>query len=146
VVLSSLSQEIGKQTGSMQVATGFLVGLCILLIACSNIAGMYLSRTVSRGKEMTVRLALGAKKGRLARQLLSESLLLVPVAIGIGLVLTWYGGSWVTASIPFESRGFLPNYGRILMDWTTIAYAIAVAAVSVFLFSLAPMLESASWT
>jgi predicted permease len=91
---------------------------------------------------MTVRLALGAKKGRLARQLLSENLLLVPVAIGIGLVLTWYGGGWVTASIPFENRGFLPNYGRILMDWTTIAYAIGVSILSVFLFSLAPMLES----
>jgi len=103
---------------------------------------MYLSRTMSRGKEMTVRLALGAKKGRLARQLLSESLLLVPVAIGIGLTLTWYGGNWVTASIPFESRGFLPNYGRILVDWTTIAYAVGVSIVSVFLFSLAPMLES----
>jgi len=92
VVVNSLSAEIGR-TGSMQVATGFVVGLCILLIACSNIAGMYLSRTMSRGKEMTVRLALGAKKGfAWPGSCCQKGLLLVPVAIGIGLTLTWYGG------------------------------------------------------
>jgi len=142
VTVNSLAHEYGTHTGTLQVATGFVVGFCILLIACSNIAGMYLARTMARRKEMTMRLALGAKRGRLARQLLAENAVLLPVSVGIALVLTWIGGSWVTSSIPFENRGFLPNDGRIVMDWTTIAYAVGVSIFSMLLFSLAPMLES----
>src|SRR5258708_3922493 len=142
VTVNTLAHEFGTHTGSLQVATGFVVGFCILLIACSNIAGMYLARTMARRKEMTMRLALGAKRGRLARQLLAENAVLLPVSVGIALVFAWLGGQWVTASIPYESHGFLPNDARIVMDWTTIVYAVSVAIFSMLLFSLAPMLES----
>jgi putative ABC transport system permease protein len=142
VTVNSLAHEYGTHTGTLQVATGFVVGFCILLIACSNIAGMYLARTMARRKEMTMRLALGARRGRLARQLLAENAVLLPVSVGIALVFAWLGGRWVTSSIPFESRGFLPNDAHILMDWTTIVYAVGVSIFSMLLFSLAPMLES----
>jgi putative ABC transport system permease protein len=141
IQLSTLSQEIGRHVGNEGMYTGFIVSICILLIACSNVAGLYLARTLARRREMTMRLALGARRSRLARQLLSENILLLPAAIGLGLALAAAGGNWVTAIIPYENRGYLPNYGRIHVDSSTMVYALLVSALSVLLFSLAPVLE-----
>ncbi|HEY6307530.1 MAG TPA: ABC transporter permease [Candidatus Angelobacter sp.] len=141
VLIRSLTKEIGQHVGDQGIVTGFVVGVCILLIACSNIAGIYLARTLARRKEMTMRLALGARRSRLARQLLSENILLLPAAIGLGLVIAKAGANWVTAAIPYENRGYLPNYGRIFVDSSTLVYTLMIAAVSLLLFSLAPIVE-----
>jgi putative ABC transport system permease protein len=141
VLINSLSKEIGKHVGDQAIYTAFIVGICIALIACSNLAGIYLARAWTRRREMAVRLALGAKKSRLARQLLSENALLMPAAIGLGLLIASLGGQWTTNSIPFENRGYLPNYGRVDVDTTTVLYAIAVAVLSVLLFTISPVLE-----
>ncbi|HET9166651.1 MAG TPA: FtsX-like permease family protein, partial [Candidatus Angelobacter sp.] len=124
------------------IYSGFVIGICILLIVCTNIASVYLARALLRRKEMTVRMALGAQRFRLARQLLAESLLLVPAAVGLGLGVSVLGANWATAAIPYDNRGYLPNYGEIHMDWATFIYATAVALVSVLLFTLAPMMEA----
>lgn len=141
ILLRSLSKEIGRHVGDQGLVMGFVVGICILLIACSNIAGIYLARMLARRKEMTMRLALGARRGRLARQLLSENSLLLPGAIGLGLLLAKAGTNWVTSAIPYENRGYLPNYGQIFVDSATLVYTLGVAALSVIIFSLAPILE-----
>ncbi len=140
--VNSLNQEIGKHTGEQGLYTGFVVGICILLISCSNIAGIYLARALSRRKEMTMRLALGARKFRLARQLLAENLMLLPLAVALGLGFAAFGGKWTTAAIPFENRGYLPNYGAVSMDYAGFLYATGISLVSLLLFSMAPMLES----
>jgi predicted permease len=141
VLVNSLAKEIGKHVGDQAIYTAFIVGICIALIACSNLAGIYLARAWTRRREMALRLALGAKKSRLARQLLSENALLMPAAIGLGLLIAKLGGKWTTNSIPFENRGYLPNYGRVDVDTTTVLYAIAVAVLSVLLFTISPVLE-----
>jgi putative ABC transport system permease protein len=142
VLLRSLSDEIGRNTGKQGIYSGFVIGICILLIVCTNIASVYLARALLRRKEMTVRMALGARRFRLARQLLAESLLLVPAAVGLGLGISVLGADWATAAIPYDNRGYLPNYGQIHMDWATFIYATAVALMSVLLFTLAPMMET----
>ncbi|HEY5027062.1 MAG TPA: ABC transporter permease, partial [Candidatus Angelobacter sp.] len=142
VLLRSLSDEIGRNTGKQGIYSGFVIGICILLIVCTNIASVYLARALLRRKEMTVRMALGARRFRLARQLLAESLLLVPAAVGLGLGFSVVGADWATAAIPYDNRGYLPNYGQIHMDWATFIYATAVALMSVLLFTLAPMMET----
>lgn len=142
VLITTLAKEIGKHVGDQAVYTGFIIGICIALIACSNLAGIYLARTLSRRKEMSVRLALGAKRSRLARQLLSENALLIPTALALGLLFANFGGNWITNAIPYENRGYLPNYGRITIDTATVFYAIVIAVLSVLLFSISPVLES----
>ena len=90
---------------------------------------------------MSVRLALGAKKSRLVQQLLSENALLLPAAIGLGLFLAMAGSNWITAAIPYQNRGYLPNYGEIYVSSSTVVYALLIGALSVVLFSISPMLE-----
>ncbi|HEY7402157.1 MAG TPA: ABC transporter permease [Candidatus Angelobacter sp.] len=142
VVINTLAHEIGKDTGEQGIYSGFVIGNCILLIVCTNIASVYLARALLRRKELTVRMALGAKKSRLARQLLIENLLVVPLAIALGLGFSAFAANWGTAAIPYDNRGYLPNYGQIHMDTGTFIYAAVVALLSVALFTLAPVLEA----
>jgi putative ABC transport system permease protein len=142
ILLRSLAEEIGRNTGEQGIYSGFVMGICILLIVCTNIASVYLARALLRRKEMTVRMALGARKIRLARQLLAESLLLIPAAVALGLGFSMLGADWATSSIPYDNRGYLPNYGRIYMDSATFIYAASVSLLSVLLFTLAPVMET----
>jgi putative ABC transport system permease protein len=141
VLLRSLAEEIGRHVGNDGLYTGLVVAICIALIACSNLAGIFLARTLARSREMSVRLALGAKRGRLARQLLSENALLIPAAVALGLWMARLAASWISTAIPYENRGYLPNYGHVYLDTTTVACAVGVAGASVLLFSISAILE-----
>ncbi len=141
ILVNRLSEEIGKHVGNQAVYTGFVVAICIALIACSNLAGIFLARALTRRREMSLRLALGATRSRLARQFLAENSLLIPASIAAGLWVASVAGNWIATAIPYENRGYLPNYGRIYLGGATLAYAVGVAAVSVLLFSISPVLE-----
>jgi putative ABC transport system permease protein len=141
VLVRSLSDEIGRHVGNQALYTGVVVAICILLIGCSNLAGIFLARTLTRRREMSVRVALGAGRWRLARQMIAENALLLPLAVAAGLWIVRLSENWISTAIPYENRGYLPNYGRMYVDGALVAYAVGVALISVLLFSISPVLE-----
>jgi putative ABC transport system permease protein len=144
IFLNSLTHEIGKHVGDTVVYMGFCLGICILLIACANVAGILLARSLARQREMAVRVSMGAGRSRLVRQLLTENVWIFIVGAGLGLLVAKWGGDWITAAIPFENRGYLPNYGRLYLDPATFAYAMGVAVITSVLFGLAPAWQSSN--
>ncbi|MFI5177747.1 MAG: ABC transporter permease [Vicinamibacterales bacterium] len=113
------------------------VGL-VLLMACVNVAGLQLARAMSRSREIAVRLALGAKRGRLVRQLLTESLALSLVAGVVGVGLARVG----VAGLLSLSAGQLPRADEVALDWTAVVFALGASVVTGLLFGLVPALRS----
>ncbi len=119
----------------MLAAVGF-----VLLIACANIANLQLARSRGRRKEIAMRAALGASPRRIVRQLLAENVVLGMAGGMAGLLLAFWGVSWIVAKGP----GDLPRLDQSSVDARTLAFACGVALLSSFLFGLAPTLRSAS--
>ena len=113
------------------------VGL-VLLIACANVANLLLSRAVARQKEMAVRSALGAARGRLLRQLLTESLLLSLFGGALGLVVAW----GLIAVVSHAKNLALPGFAVIQLNGEVLAFTFALAVVTGVLFGLAPALRT----
>jgi putative ABC transport system permease protein len=129
---------LGDQRSSLRMMLGSV--FCLLLIACANIANLQLARARARGKEIAVRVALGASPNRIVRQLLVEN-----VVLGLaGGVLGVFLGYWAIAGIVAYGPANIPRLGNSRMDAGTLAFACGIALLSSFLFGLAPALRSAS--
>src|SRR3954471_2904033 len=106
----------------------------VLLIACANVANLMLARTVDRRKEIAIRTAFGAKRTRIIRQVLSESLLIAVTGGALGLVVAHFG----TQLVVNYFGASLPRLADIRMDGAVLAFAFAVALVSGTVAGVAP--------
>ncbi|MGE3274739.1 MAG: ABC transporter permease [Vicinamibacterales bacterium] len=109
----------------------------VLLIACTNVANLVLSRAAAREGEFAMRLAIGASRGRLVRQVLTESVVLAVLGGAVGLLLT----GWMLSGIRVLGERSVPRLPEITIDSTVLAFTMMISLVSGVLFGLVPALR-----
>jgi len=133
ITLTPLRVTLSKNF-RIALAVLFAAVTLVLLIACSNVASLLLARGAVREREMTMRTALGAGRGRLTRQLLAESVVLGSLGAGIGLLLAYAGLHFLIALGPPE----IPRLEQARLDWQTLAFTLALSLLATSIFGLLP--------
>ena len=130
-----------SSSGALDAVAGLFLGLAllVLVLACLNVANMLLVRATVRQREMAIRTALGAARGRLIRQLLAESMLLALIGCAAGLFFGFAASRAVSA---MNLRTSLPVVLDFQFDWRVFAYAFGVAALTGILAGLVPALRA----
>lgn len=131
-----------RYLGDYRLGSGFLLGAVavVLLIACANIAGLMSARSIARGPEMSVRLALGAPRARIVRQLLTESLVLAAVGAAAGTALGVWGSNALVAAMADQ----FPRWITFDLDARFLAFALGVTVLAALVFGLAPALQASA--
>lgn len=124
-------QASGKVKRSLLILMGSVVFL--LLIACANVTSLLVARATSRSRELAVRAALGAGRGRIARQLITENMVLAVGGGALGIALSYWGTKVMLALVP----GSMPRADDIGIDWRVLSVAAFVALAAGALFGIA---------
>jgi predicted permease len=129
--------NIGTTLWMLLGAVGF-----VLLIACVNVGNLLLARSTGRTREFAIRAALGARRWRLLRQSLTESLLLALMGGGLGLVVASWGTNLAITMLPAT----LPRASEVRLDGRVLIFTLAVSMLSGLLAGLAPALKNSHWS
>ena len=138
VALVPLQEDIVGDVRQMLIVLALAVGL-VLAIACANVMSLLLARAADRTREITIRTALGAGRGQIARQLFTESALLAGIGGGAGLLLAWWGVGALVALAPASA----PRLRDVRVDAAVIAFTAAVTVLTALASGLAPALATA---
>ena len=136
---------IGDLDGRTQKALYALIGAVgfLLLICCANVANLLLAHGVARERELAIRQALGAGGWRLARQMITESLLLAGLGGFAGLILAYWAAPFLSALSPIEAVALSGVFNNIRVDGKVLVFTLAVSLLAGVLVSLIPVLKTA---
>jgi putative ABC transport system permease protein len=134
-VVSLREMLVGNQERGLLGLFGAVV--CVLIIGCANVANLLLSRGVGRRREVLTRLALGATRWRLARQLLSESLLLGAIGAALGLLLSLWGQYFLASAMARR----VPLIEATHLDWVVLAFCVVLTLIVCTVCGLIPLID-----
>jgi predicted permease len=138
-VVSLVDQAGKKVKRGLLILFGAVV--CVLLIASANVASLLVARVSNRQRELAVRAALGAGRGRIARQLVTENLVLAGTGTALGVVISYWATKVMLALVP----GAMPRADDIGLDWRVLSFAALVALLGGVVFGVAAS-ASVSWS